>query len=202
MLFGIMETRRDRKMLDKTLPYAEIWMTRPLQQNVPITPLAEGFEFRFYQKEDESAWAEIETSVGEFQTTDEALEYFQQNFAPYPEELERRMFFVETKKGEKVATCTAWRKKSREQVYPVFHWLAVKPDYQGKGLAKALTARVLQEFPTLHTDGPIHLHTQTWSHQAIALYKKMGFTFIAENLDGTPNPDYEKVMQVLSKLDK
>ena len=49
MLFGIMETRRDRKMLDKTLPYAEIWMTRPLQQNVPITPLAEGFEFRFYQ---------------------------------------------------------------------------------------------------------------------------------------------------------
>ncbi|MCH3677232.1 GNAT family N-acetyltransferase, partial [Enterococcus faecium] len=52
-------------MLDKTLPYAEIWMTRPLQQNVPITPLAEGFEFRFYQKEDESAWAEIETSVGE-----------------------------------------------------------------------------------------------------------------------------------------
>ena len=85
MLFGIMETRRDRKMLDKTLPYAEIWMTRPLQQNVPITPLAEGFEFRFYQKEDESAWAEIETSVGEFQTTDEALEYFQQNFAPYPE---------------------------------------------------------------------------------------------------------------------
>ena len=184
MLFGIMETRRDRKMLDKTLPYAEIWMTRPLQQNVPITPLAEGFEFRFYQKEDE------------------ALEYFQQNFAPYPEELERRMFFVETKKGEKVATCTAWRKKSREQVYPVFHWLAVKPDYQGKGLAKALTARVLQEFPTLHTDGPIYLHTQTWSHQAIALYKKMGFTFIAENLDGTPNPDYEKVMQVLSKLDK
>lgn len=202
MLFGIMETRRDRKMLDKTLPYAEIWMTRPLQQNVPITPLAEGFEFRFYQKEDESAWAEIETSVGEFQTTDEALEYFQQNFASYPEELERRMFFVETKKGEKVATCTVWRKKSREQVYPVFHWLAVKPDYQGKGLAKALTARVLQEFPTLHTDGPIYLHTQTWSHQAIALYKKMGFTFIAENLDGTPNPDYEKVMQVLSKLDK
>ena len=55
---------------------------------------------------------------------------------------------------------------------------------------------------TLHTDGPIYLHTQTWSHQAIALYKKMGFTFIAENLDGTPNPDYEKVMQVLSKLDK
>lgn len=116
MLFGIMETRRDRKMLDKTLPYAEIWMTRPLQQNVPITPLAEGFEFRFYQKEDESAWAEIETSVGEFQTTDEALEYFQQNFAPYPEELERRMFFVETKKGEKVATCTAWRKIKRASV--------------------------------------------------------------------------------------
>ncbi len=66
-------------MLDKTLPYAEIWMTRPLQLPVPMTPLAEGFEFRTYQKGDESAWSEIETSVGEFQTTDEALEYFQKN---------------------------------------------------------------------------------------------------------------------------
>lgn len=86
-------------------------------------------------------------------------------------------------------------------MYPVFHWLAVKSDYQGKGLAKALTARVLQEFPTLHTDRPIYL---THRHGAIGdcSYKKMGFTFIAENLDGTPNPDYEKVMQVLSKLDK
>ncbi len=88
------------------------------------------------------------------------------------------MFFVETKNGEKVATCTAWRKKSRERVYPVFHWLAVKPVYQGKGLAKALTAKVLQEFPTLHTDGPIYLHTQTWSHQAIALYKKWVFLLL------------------------
>ena len=79
-------------MLDKTLPYAEIWMTRPLQLPVPMTPLAEGFKFRTYQKGDESAWSEIETSVGEFQTTGEALEYFQKNFAPYPEELERRSY--------------------------------------------------------------------------------------------------------------
>ena len=105
-------------MLDKTLPYAEIWMTRPLQQNVPITPLAEGFEFRFYQKEDESAWAEIETSVGEFQTTDEALEYFQQNFAPYPEELEEGCFCRD--KRRKSSNLYRLAKKSREQVYPVF----------------------------------------------------------------------------------
>ena len=43
-------------MLDKTLPYAEIWMTRPLQLPVPMTPLAEGFKFRTYPKGDESAW--------------------------------------------------------------------------------------------------------------------------------------------------
>ncbi len=107
-------------MLDKTLPYAEIWMTRPLQLPVPMTPLAEGFKFRTYQKGDESAWSEIETSVGEFQTTGEALEYFQKNFAPYPEELERRMFFVETKNGEKVATCTAWRKNQENECIRFF----------------------------------------------------------------------------------
>ncbi len=63
-------------MLDKTLPYAEIWMTRPLQLPVPMTPLAEGFKFRTYQKGDESAWSEIETSVGNFKRQVKHLSIF------------------------------------------------------------------------------------------------------------------------------
>lgn len=76
MLFGIMETRRDRKMLDKTLPYAEIWMTRPLQQNVPITPLAEGFEFRFYQKKMNLLGRRLRLPLGNFKRQMKHLSIF------------------------------------------------------------------------------------------------------------------------------
>ncbi len=120
-------------MLDKTLPYAEIWMTRPLQQNVPITPLAEGFEFRFYQKKMNLLGRRLRLPLGNFKRQMKHLSIFNKTLLLILKNLKEGCF-CRDKKGEKVATCTAWRKKSREQVYPVFHWLAVKPDYQGKGL--------------------------------------------------------------------
>lgn len=186
-------------MLDKSLPYAEIWMTRPLQETVPETSLAEGFHFETYLPQAEEDWAEIETSVGEFKNKEEALIYFQKAFAPYPNELTERMFFVVTDEGERIATCSAWQKQVRGENYPVFHWLAVKPGYQGKGIAKALIAKVLQKFPDLNKNSPIYLHTQTWSYPAIKLYQRFGFDFISENMDGTPNPDYEKAVKIIEE---
>jgi ribosomal protein S18 acetylase RimI-like enzyme len=193
------ERKEGEVMLDKSLPYAEIWMTRPLHEPVPDVPLAEGFHFGFYEPGAEKDWAAIETSVGEFENEEEALIYFQKTFAPYPEELAERMIFVVTETGERVATCSAWRKERQGQSYPVFHWLAVKPGYQGKGIAKALTAKVLSLFPELSHNSPIYLHTQTWSYPAVKLYKKFGFDFIAENMDGTMNPDYEKAQKIIEE---
>ncbi len=186
-------------MLDKSLPYAEFWMTRPLNDSVPEIPLAEGFRFEFYTPGAEADWAAIETSVGEFENREEALTYFQKTFAPYPDELAERMLFVVTEKGERIATCSAWRKDRQGESYPVFHWLAVKPGYQGKGIAKALIAKVLTLFPDLSENSPIYLHTQTWSYPAVKLYQTFGFDFIAENMDGSVNPDYEEAKKIVTE---
>ncbi|WP_165003825.1 MULTISPECIES: GNAT family N-acetyltransferase [unclassified Enterococcus] len=187
-------------MLDKTVPYAELWMTRPLEAPVPPIPLADGFHFEYYDSGAEADWAAIETAVGEFEDEKKALAYFQQNFAPYPEELKKRMLFVVTEKGDRIATCTAWQKKRKDGSFPVFHWLAVMPDYQGKGLAKALTAATIRNFQQIAHAGPIYLHTQTWSHPAISLYEKLGFTSIDKNFDGSSNPEYEKAMHILTTI--
>ena len=66
-------------MLDKTIPYAEIWMYRP--QNIPVTEpsLPEGFHFEFYQPGDELEWATIETAVLEFEKESQAVDYFKKN---------------------------------------------------------------------------------------------------------------------------
>ncbi len=53
------------------------------------------------------------------------------------------MLFVVNDLGEEVGTCTAWFKERFDGTYPLFHWLAVIPEHQGKGVAKALTVEIL-----------------------------------------------------------
>lgn len=188
-------------MLDKSIPYAEVWMTRPREIPVDKFSMPDGFSLVFYQEGDQQAWAEIETVVGECDVAGDALAYFKRTFAPYPEELEKRMLFITTENGEKVGTATAWWKETEAGVrYPLVHWVAIKPEYQGKGLSKPLTTKVLQVLQNLETHDSIALHTQTWSHVAIRMYEKFGFEISDKNLDGTPNPDYEKAMEVLKQL--
>lgn len=187
-------------MLDKSIPYAEIWMTRSVNEPLPTVSLANGYHFEHYTLGDEKAWARIETSVGEFETKEAGISYFQRVFFPYQEQLQQRMVFVVTDSGEKIATCTAWYKKRQDGHYPLFHWLAVMPQHQGKGIAKALTVEVLRCFQALETHGPIYLHTQTWSHPAIKLYQNLGFSMSSQNFDGSENKDYSLAIQVLEQL--
>ncbi|MBF8807613.1 MAG: GNAT family N-acetyltransferase [Enterococcus lacertideformus] len=182
-------------MLDKHVPYAEIWMTRPIGGVLPNLSLPEGYHFKLYTLGDENEWVRIERSVGEFETQEEGLAYFQRVFFPHQKQLKQRMLFVVTDSGEKIATCTAWYKKRQNDKYPLFHWLAVMPEHQGKGISKALTLAVLQRFQVLETQEPIYLHTQTWSHPAITLYQSLGFSIISQNFDGSENKDYSLVKQ-------
>lgn len=76
-------------MLDKSIPYAEIWMFRSIELPIPKYSLPESYSLSFYQEGDQFAWAEIETAVGEFDETEDALEYFNRTFTPYPEELKK-----------------------------------------------------------------------------------------------------------------
>lgn len=189
------------KVLDKTIPYAAVWMVRPRELPVTEFALSEGFSIVSFQEGDQLKWAEIETAVGEFEDTEEALNYFNRTFAPYPEELKKRMVFVQSESGEKVGTATAWWKEAADSTrFPLVHWVTIKPDYQGKGLSKALTSSVLSLLQELESHPSIVLHTQTWSHKAIHLYEKFGFEISDKNLDGTPNPDYKKAMNILDFL--
>lgn len=188
-------------MLNKTIPYAEIWMYR--LRELPITnyTLPEDYSFEFYQEGDEIEWAAIETAVSEFEDVAQALDYFRIKFAPYSNELKQRMLFVTNSSGEKIGTCSAWWKElPNGNRYPLIHWLAVKPDYQGKGIAKALMNRTINLLQNLETTSSIYLHTQTWSYVAIGLYQKLGFDISDKNIDGSFNPDYKKTMAILAEV--
>jgi GNAT superfamily N-acetyltransferase len=171
-------------MLDKSLPYFKIIMKRKAGTPVPEAPLREGFRFVPFQKGDEAAWADIETSVLEFDHAAAAEAYFKKRFLGCFDEVERRTFFIADAQGRKVATLTPWWNYTGVRRHPFMHWVAVKPECQGLGLGKAIIAEGLRRMIAIEGDCDMYLSTQTWSHKAIRLYLWAGFDFETEE----PNP--------------
>ncbi|GAA3402537.1 GNAT family N-acetyltransferase [Paenibacillus hodogayensis] len=167
-------------MLDKSLEYYRVIMKREAGTPLPQADLPEGFRFALYRDGDEQAWGEIETSVLEFEQTEEAVRYFRENYAAYATEVKRRTLFVEREDGKKVATFTAWWNYTGRRRYPFMHWVAVKPRYQGLGLGKAIIARGVRLMTELEGDCVMYIPTQTWSHKAIRLYLWAGFELETE----------------------
>lgn len=167
-------------MLDKSVEFFRIILKREKGNEIKEAELPSGFKFVKFQEGDEKAWAEIETSVLEFEKVQDAEKYFKENYLPYINELKRRTLFVENEEGEKVATFTAWWNYTGERRYPFMHWVAVKPEYQGKGLGKALIAEGVKFMVSIEGDCTMYIPTQTWSHKAIRLYRWAGFEFETE----------------------
>ncbi|MGG5317244.1 GNAT family N-acetyltransferase [Enterococcus sp. AZ072] len=179
-------------MLDKSVPYIPFTMTREFDAlPLPSYQLPENYRFVFYKPGDEQAWAVIETAVAEFDSTEKALNYFHSSFAPFSSELPHRMLFIENSTGKKVATFTAWR--SNDTHKPRLHWLAVLPEEQGKGLAKALAIRVTELLYELHPNQKPYLTTQTWSHPAVRLYQKLGYEILQDE-------NYPQITEILNNL--
>lgn len=187
-------------MLDKTIPYAELWMARPTKDLVEMKCVPHQIAMRTYQPGDAEKWAALETAVGEFEHETKALQYFEETFIPEAEALPQRMFFALDQQGAVIGTATAWWKKDKHgHRVPIVHWVAVHPRGQRQGIARQLLYQVLAVCQ--QADAPmIYLHTQTWSHGAIALYQELGFEIIETDSDGQLNPDYLKAVAILDQL--
>ncbi len=180
-------------MLDKKIPYYNVIMLRKQGTKIKEVICPKGYDFVSYQTGDEKAWAEIETSVLEFDNVEKSLSYFDKYYKPYQEELKKRCLFIENDKHEKVATFTIWW----DDDYPSVHWVAVKPNYQGKGLGKAIVYQGIKHSITLLGDVDIYLHTQTWSYKAIGIYQKAGFKILEEGSFAHYKNDYEAAIKIL-----
>ena len=171
-------------MLDKSLAFKHVIMRiEPPRVAEPMDiRLPDGFSFRFFSPADAAAdvkhWASIETSVLEFASEEEAGNYFKKSYLPFSHELQRRLLFIQNPEGLPIATSNAWYADSHLGYQAVVNWVGVRPEYQGKGLGKAIVQKTLEVFRQIEPGKPVWLHTQTWSYPAIKLYHKLGFNMV------------------------
>lgn len=175
-------------MLDKSLPYKSIIMRMEAavaERLAPPAPAA-GYRIRPFVPGDERHWARIETSVGEFSEE-----------------------FVVTERDEPVATATTWTEEEASLRQLQLQWVAVEPAHQGRGLGRAIATAAVRRAVRLAPGEAILLHTQTWSHRALRLYRSLGFRFcrtqtiVMRSKEGTgmkryPN-EFEEAMEVLRR---
>lgn len=173
---------------DSRIKYFELFLENTLE-NIPHYDLPEGYHFEFYKDGDRDEWIKIEKSAKEFSSYEEGIAAWNRYYQGYEQELTNRMVFVVNSTHEKVATATAF--------YDTFgrdnsgagwlHWVAVKREYQGKGLSKPLISHVFELMKDL---GYLHakIPTQTTTWVACRIYLDFGFLPVPQNaincLDG------------------
>ena len=145
-------------------------------------PLPEGYQFVFYQPGDKQDWIEIEISACECKNQAQGEQFWNQYFENKDEELKHRMIFVENQNHEKVATVTAFYDIKGEDLSGAgwLHWVAVKKEYQGKGLSRPLISKALKTLRKLGYDHAM-IPTKTTAWVACKLYLDFGFRPTAKN---------------------
>lgn len=166
---------------DEHIKYYELLLERDLDA-LPVFSLPEGYKFVFYKQGDRDIWIDIEKSAKEFISYEQGLEAWNKYYANHEQELLNRMVFIEDANGRKAATATAYyditnRDKSNDSW---LHWVAVRREYQGRGLSKPLISYVLNVMRGL---GYVHakIPTQTTTWLACKIYLDLGFLPLPQN---------------------
>ncbi len=140
---------------------------------IPVHPLPAPFAVRWFQPGDELLWRSIQVAADPAAVITPDL--FDRYFGTDRSLLVPRQCFLLAEQGEVIGTATAWFEECWEGGnWGRIHWVAIRPPYQGRGLAKPLLTIVCQRLRELgHTRA--FLRTEPWRLPAIQLYLSFGF---------------------------
>ena len=166
-------------------------MRRANLDNLPEFALPSGFSLRWYQPGDEEHWLRIHLAADHFNEI--TPELFQKQFgveaergiysasAPAPASgiksalLRERQCYLLSPTGEVIGTGTAWFNDNFEGGrWGRVHWMAVLPEFQGRGLGKSLLSAICRRLRELGHERA-YLTTSTARVAAIGLYLRFGF---------------------------
>ena len=152
---------------------SSIAMARTQLTDVPEHAFPPGFGVRLYRAGDERHWVELHLAADKH--TEVRPELFESQFGRDAQELSQRQAYLLDSAGRVVGTASAWRddKYQRPELGRI-HWVAIHPEYQGRGLAKPLMTYLCRRLRELgHRKA--YLTTSTVRVPAIGLYLRFGF---------------------------
>ncbi len=133
----------------------------------------EGFRLDWYRPGDRREWVNIHVEADA--PCNPSDELYVAQFGENDRVLGERQCFLKTEAGRYVGTATAWfNDENTGESLGVVHWVAVLPDFQGKGLSKPLLSAVLRR---MHKLGHrrVYLTTGEDKARAVSLYLSFGF---------------------------
>ncbi len=184
-------------MLDRTIPFYNT-ILRCDRYEPGDKALPDGFAISAYKPGYEKAWAELEYSVGDFDSSEQAKEYFINTYLK-DRELYDRLLFVVNPENRVVGSCIAWSDMRNDKPVSSLHWLVVDEKYQGMMLWRAL-CRAVMEIYEKQNAFPVYIHTQPWSWKAIMLYMSLGFRIQKHDSFSHYENQYEHAMKALKEV--
>jgi len=149
-----------------------VHMVRPHMENIPFHPFPEGFGVRAFRMGDQGIWTDIQRDAEPFFAIEDDL--FEREFGYDLPAACRRCFFIVDHRGCAVGTISAWYSRDfKGQDYGRIHWVAVRPAYQRRGLARAGMSYTMLKLAQWHERA--WLSTSTSRIGAIKLYLDFGF---------------------------
>jgi GNAT superfamily N-acetyltransferase len=163
-------------VVERNLP---VLMARANLDNVPEFALSAGFTLRWYQPSDEEQWLRIHLEADRYNEI--TPELFERQFGTDERLLRERQCYLLDARGHAIGTATAWFNDNLEGAkFGRVHWMAILPDYQGRGLAKLLMIAICRRLRELGHDRA-YLSTSTARLLAINLYRRFGFLPLIRN---------------------
>ena len=158
--------------------------------------LPKGYSFRHCKKDELETWKALHIDeLEQYEAYDAVLsEYIEKVYAPRGNEFFEKCIFVCNAKGEPVGTCFIWRAYNS---FPAIHWLKILPQYEGKGLGRAIVSYVLESLPA--KDYPVFLHTHPTSYRAVKLYSDFGFKLLTDEVIGYRKNDIVECLPILKE---
>lgn len=164
--------------MTNTEPQRVVMVRKDLEQ-IPQFSLPEGFILRWYEPGDERLWIRIHLVTERLRIV--TPELFFQQFGSDLEMLARRQCYLFAPDGTAIGTSTAWFDDAFEgQRCGRVHWVAVLPEFQGRGLGKALVTHTCRRLRELGHDRA-YLATSALRIPAIRLYLQFGFEPLIRN---------------------
>lgn len=146
----------------------KIAMVRDSVVGLPVYEIWEPFGIRMFRPDDGHHWTQIHIASDPYNTfTPDA---FAQIFGTDETKLANRQFYLLNEEKQPIGTATAWELDG----FGLVHWVAIQPEYQGRGLAKPLVSMVCQQFRDLGYSRLL-LKTSSGRIPAVNLYLHFGF---------------------------